>query len=206
MSSLFSYLYTCRAAIKSGTFFVNDGWGDGITSSCLLHNCKSGENKYIDKSHVTIKDHKAFSIAELYADVTHYLGFKRNCDEGRVEALAAFGEVIETIFSWIISEFKSFPSSLTIHEDNAHKFHPSKLDSVFSEYSREDIAATTQAALEHLILGYVKHHCNKLNVYDVVVSGGVHANVTLNNKILNSYHHAEAVFTSLPSWAMKGHA
>ena len=161
--------------------FVSDGWGDGITSSCTLYKERL---KYIDRSAVLFQKGKAYSIGELYADATQYIDFKRNSDEGRLEALAAFGKPNKDVLNRIKSSYGCLDGKLEPRGD-IQAFNPKNFPWLFNGMNKEDIACTLQVALEDIILDYIKYHCESTGIYNVMVGGGVHANVTLNSKIYN---------------------
>jgi len=180
LSAIYSNPSSCDSNIIS---FVSDGWGDGITTSAAVYDKKNGKVRYLDRSSVTFHGGKAYSIGELYADITAYLGFKRNCDEGRVEALAAFGEVNKRLETSILQTYGHTQDTLTHDLRSIELFHPRNLRSLLEGLIPQDIAATVQSCLETIILSYIRYHVLKTDCKCVSLSGGVHANVTLNNKI-----------------------
>ena len=74
------YSYTWDKALV----ITSDGKGCGLSSTVSV-----AENGKISKLSQTTDVH---SIANFYAAVTRYVGFKANCHEGKITGLAAFGD------------------------------------------------------------------------------------------------------------------
>ena len=65
------------------------------------------------------------------------------------------------------------------------KVYIDKIKIVGSPYSREDVAATAQFHLERVVREFVSYWVKKTGIKEVQLSGGVFANVKLNQKIAN---------------------
>jgi carbamoyltransferase len=65
-------------------------------------------------------------------------------------------------------------------------FSPERFEKLMREYSKEDISATVQAFLEHIMLTYVPKLIEKSGIKNIAIAGGVAANVIDN---LSIYEH-----------------
>lgn len=129
---------------------------------------------------------KACSIGGVYSFVTHALGFVVNCDEGKVEALAALGRCVPRIYGRLMAAV-----SLD-REAHAITMDPEAVRQALSDplirqatglAEKADIAATVQRFLEDVVVAYVDHLVAVTGMADLCLSGGVFANVILNMKI-----------------------
>lgn len=186
------HLCHARAATTFSRFnramvLVADGQGDGVTISAWNH--EYGKLRNVWKNYL----HQG-SLGFLYAAVTEYLGFKRLQDEGKVTALAADGIVDDSL----LSQFQSI-SKITFDESNLPAFnvselalneydtfeplHSKYLDDLLKGYAKNDIAATIQMHIEMLVIKIVASLKEKINFKNLILSGGVFANVSLNHSI-----------------------
>jgi len=152
-----------------------DGGGDGYCSR--IYKVKSGklENLYNEISYN--------SIGNYYAYITKLLGFKAQKHEGKITGLAAYGKPI------YLDIFKKF-----IYCDNNGRLrNAGKLfmwtavqkiqDSLPKDYKHEDVAASIQILLEEEVTKYCEYWIKKSGLRDVVLVGGVFANVKLNQRL-----------------------
>ena len=166
--------------------FTLDEQGDEAFSKAFM--VKNREFNLIGESKVTKKKIKgafhAASIGSLYSNFTEALGFVRSSDEGKVEALAAFGKIEQDLLDDLESTVFVNNNSLFIKEKNywkyADKFYLQKLREKFGD---KNIACTIQTFLENLVSTYLRQLQEQFEVSHLCIAGGVTANVIMNLKI-----------------------
>ena len=123
------------------------------------------------------------SLGKLYQYVTEICGFKVNKHEGKITGLAAYGKPIYLeLFNKMI---KSRNGGFVNISNSKHKRSKEKiLEAIGPNYKREDLAASVQQHLENETIKFVKYWLNKTKLKDLVLAGGVFANVKLNQRIL----------------------
>jgi carbamoyltransferase len=155
-----------------------DGVGDGICHSTNV----------VDKSHHIVRKHESMifhSVAEIYAYVTHNLGFMYNRHEGKVTGLAAYGKPEKTI--GIFRQAMGFdPDRLELRSGLHAWGRPGakKLHAMLQGYKREDIAAGLQRALEEVMCGLVGASMRRYEKRLLCVAGGLFCNVRMNQALL----------------------
>lgn len=178
---------TTFSRFEEATVLVADGQGDEVTFSAWSY--QYGELKNIWKNYL----HQG-SIGFLYAAVTEYLGFKRLQDEGKVTALAAAGVVNDSLMSQlqIISKVytnnNKLPvyclSKVVLNEYVVYKsLYSSYMENLLRGYNHQDIAATIQKHCEDLIAKILTLLHDKFGIRNLILSGGLFANVSLNHSI-----------------------
>jgi len=123
------------------------------------------------------------SIGNFYSVFTWLLGFTPIADEGKVEALAAFGKWNNRVYDDLNScvSINEEQVSIEINSDIAESiFKYKNLQNYLKIYTKEDIAAAVQKFLEDVVTEYVRLVINKTKVDKIVLSGGVSANVIMN--------------------------
>ena len=128
-----------------------------------------------------------FSVANMYKHITYNLGFKPLKHEGKITGLAAFGNSDET--ARIIHSYFNFSEKSDLWTNKFGYGLPAakKLSKVLIGFSREDIAAGIQKVLEESIVTYLKsivQENSTSGVEHVYLSGGLFANVKLNQRIV----------------------
>jgi carbamoyltransferase len=110
--------------------------------------------------------------------VTSSLGFKPSRHEGKIVGLAAYGDP-EILLDLVLGRFEQAPGEFHIRESNNIYFsrHLATL------FPKVDVAAAYQRALETVAANYIGHYVKKNGIDTVVVSGGVAANVKMNQRI-----------------------
>jgi carbamoyltransferase len=196
-----SAYYTCR--LRDPLIITADGYGDGY---CMTANI---EGKGVI-SRIDAVD-KFSSIGRFYTFITVLLGFKALRHEGKITGLAAYGDPKELLpifrkylrYNSSKNEFQSEIIAkiklreLTLKAKTLAKYICRQIDNLswidheFVEqlrkdtkgYSREDISAAAQDLLEEVAVGYVNHWIKKTKKNNILLSGGVFANVKLNQRI-----------------------
>jgi carbamoyltransferase len=118
------------------------------------------------------------SLGLFYAQVTSALGFKTSRHEGKIVGLAAYGD--SGVLGPALLERFVF--------DNGDLRYRSGMDpwvarDLAQRFPREHIAAGYQHALEVLACEMVTHWTARTGLRDVVLAGGVAANVKMNQRI-----------------------
>lgn len=147
-----------------------DWYGGGLSGSVNL--CTS---KGIERLHNFRYPH---SIGLFYAQVTSALGFKPSQHEGKIVGLAAYGDSTvlgPTLLARFVCKEGGF-------------LYPSGMDRKFSQdlakrFPRENVAAAYQHALEVLVCKIMAYWTRETGLQDVVMAGGVAANVRMNQRI-----------------------
>ena len=120
------------------------------------------------------------SPAHHYAYVTALLGFIPTRHEGKVTGLAAFGDPAET--ARIIGDRVAYSTTWKspIVRGLYHKPELDYLRSALKGFSKEDIAAGVQKVLEDVVSRFLRDNLADIPRHRIVLSGGVVANVRLN--------------------------
>jgi carbamoyltransferase len=147
-----------------------DGYGSGLAGSASI-----GRGGRITRIHGIDYPH---SLGTYYESVTSGLGFKPSRHEGKIVGLAAYGDprVLKDV---LLARFQMEDGNFRILESNNLYF--ARL--VASQFPKIDVAAAYQHVLEVVATAYVAHYLEKTGLKNVVLSGGVVANVKLNQRI-----------------------
>jgi carbamoyltransferase len=147
-----------------------DGYGSGLAGSVSV-----GRAGTITRIHDLQYPH---SLGTFYESVTAGLGFKPSRHEGKIVGLAAYGDpaVLRDV---LLSRFQVCNGDYRIVESNNAYF--ARL--LASQFPKIDVAAAYQHVLEVIACGYVGHYLRKTGLSRLVLSGGVVANVKLNQRL-----------------------
>jgi carbamoyltransferase len=147
-----------------------DGYGSGMAGTISI-----GRGGRIDRLHGVEYPH---SLGTFYESVTSALGFKPSRHEGKIVGLAAYGDpaVLRDV---LLSRFDLQPGSFRMREANNLYF----ARMLATQFPKIDVAAAYQHVLEHVATTYVAHYLQQTGARNVVLSGGVVANVKLNQRI-----------------------
>jgi carbamoyltransferase len=165
------------SGIKDCYCLTIDGWGDD--SSSKIYKFKNGNlNQFASTPTID-------SLGYFYGSITKLLGFKPHQHEGKILGLAAYGRntsVIKEIENMISYDNKT-KQFVGNYEKGLYqaKFDNPNLNYLKKKYSREQIAYSTQKALEKTVIKCVKSLSKKK--INLVLAGGVFANVKLNQKL-----------------------
>ena len=147
-----------------------DGYGSGLAGSINL-----GRDGKIERLHGLEYPH---SLGTFYESVTSALGFTPSRHEGKIVGLAAYGDP-EVLGDVLRRRFVFSNGGFRIVETNNVYF--ARL--LASQFPKIDVAAAYQRVLEEVAVAYVKQHLAKTGVRNLVLSGGVVANVKLNQRL-----------------------
>ena len=156
---------------RSCTAITLDGGGDTLCSRVY---------RIRDDKITSLSQTNSFhSIGNFYAYVTHLCGFTAHKHEGKITGLAAHGEPIyvDLLRSMIAEEGGQFRNVGGGYYWSAVR----KLERALPRgWKRDDLAASIQKHLEAEVTRFVRHWVERSGERDVVVAGGVFANVRLN--------------------------
>lgn len=163
--------------IKDALVISTDGFGDGLSGMVAVGDAKSGTLHPLKK--IGFID----SIGTYYNFATKLCGFKYFHHAGKVTGLAAYGSPNQTL--------PFFKKYIDWDEDRGQYVNLNKifrnglnnLKSELSKFSPQDIAAGIQLHTENTITQLARFYMAKTSRAKVVLTGGVHANVKLNQKI-----------------------
>lgn len=147
-----------------------DGYGSGLAGSVSI-----GRAGGLTRVHDLPYPH---SLGTYYESVTSALGLKPSRHEGKVVGLAAYGDPL-ILRDLLLSRFHQEPGSFRIIESNNVYF--SRM--LATEFPKIDVAAAYQHVLELVATAYVGHFVQQTGLKNLVLSGGVVANVKLNQRL-----------------------
>lgn len=173
-----------------------DGEGDGYFSKLYevdngnFKEIGSSKNKYVENmKKYDFADKGYSSIGNIYSIFTYLLGFTPNADEGKVEALAAFGNHDNQLYNDLCDSVTIDKEKLSI-EMNVEKlnalFEQSNLDKILNSLSTEDISSAVQKSTEKIAIEYLSAAKKKHPSHAICLAGGVTANVILNMNIFEN--------------------
>ena len=187
-----AYYFSPFAFKERSISLTLDGWGDGYFGKAYLFDGEKYELvgtspiREVDRTGIDINPtHDLTSIGILYGNFTEALGLRRYSDEGKVEALAAFGEKDEKMYSELMGA--------TIVSDEGIDYDPEAIKPFYDraylkqkaeELGEERFAATIQDYLEDSVVEYLNLLGEKHPDVDrLCLSGGVAANIIMNLNI-----------------------
>jgi carbamoyltransferase len=147
-----------------------DGYGSGLAGSISL-----GEGGKIRRLHGLKFPH---SLGSFYEMVTSSLGFHPDRHAGKVVGLAAYGDPA-VLTDLLLARADDRDGDLRLFE-NLNVYFSRHLA---ARYPVIDVAAAYQHTLEIWARGLVSHWLEKTGCDHVVLSGGVTANVKMNQRI-----------------------
>lgn len=147
-----------------------DGYGSGLAGSISV-----GRGGDIERIHNLLYPH---SLGTFYESVTSALGFKPSRHEGKIVGLAAYGDP-EILKDVLLTRFDQQDGDFRILEINNIFFGRM----LATEFPKIDVAAAYQHVLELVACAYVGHYVRKTGLKNLVLSGGVVANVKLNQRL-----------------------
>ncbi len=148
-----------------------DGYGSGLSGSISL-----GEGGEIRRLH---DFHFPFSLGTYYESVTSSLGYNPTRHGGKIVGLAAYGDP-RVLGDVLLSRFdRTHPGDLRMVQ-NLNLYFSRHLA---SHFPMVDVAAAYQHALEVIVAEIVGHWTGETSCNAVVLSGGVVANVKMNQRI-----------------------
>ena len=147
-----------------------DGYGSGLAGSI-----STGRDGKIERVHGLEYPH---SLGTFYESVTSALGFTPSRHEGKIVGLAAYGDP-EVLGDILRRRFVHSNGGFRIVETNNVYF--ARL--LAAQFPKIDVAAAYQRVLEEVAVAYVSQYIKKTGLKNLVLSGGVVANVKLNQRL-----------------------
>jgi carbamoyltransferase len=147
-----------------------DGYGTGLAGSISL-----GEGGKLKRLHGLPFPH---SLGSFYEMVTSSLGFHPDRHAGKIVGLAAWGDP-NVLSEVLLGRIEQAPGDFRIL-DNLNVYFSRHLASRFPKI---DLAAAWQHVLEVVAVNLVRHWVCETKCDAVVLSGGVTANVKMNQRI-----------------------
>lgn len=147
-----------------------DGYGSGMAGSISV-----GKGGTIKRVHSL--PYPA-SLGEFYERVTSSLGFKPSRHEGKIVGLAAYDD--PDILYDVVRSYFQVKDGEVFYRMPHNIFFTRHLACV---YSKPAVAAAFQKVLEKVACEYIAYHLEKTGMKNVVLSGGVVANVKMNQRI-----------------------
>jgi carbamoyltransferase len=129
-----------------------------------------------------------YSLGIFYEQVTSALGFKPSRHEGKIVGLAAYGNP-ELLSPLLRKRFVTSDGDIRI----AGAQNQLLGRALALRFAKRDIAAAYQNVLEKVACESTEYWLKKTGLAKVVMSGGVHANVKLNQRV-REIEGVEAVF------------
>ena len=182
---LFFDHHVCHAASayyffgeKDSLVITNDGFGDGLCS--IVTNFNNHEPNIINQN--PFKN----SLGVYYGFATKICGFKYIHHAGKTTGLAAFGNPDETY--QILTQYINWDINSANYINLKYNFSRTlkNLETDLSSFSREDVAAGIQKLTEDILVKYINYYLDKYPHKNLLLAGGVHANVKANQRIYAS--------------------
>jgi carbamoyltransferase len=118
------------------------------------------------------------SLGIFYEQVTSALGFKPSRHEGKIVGLAAYGDP-RPLADALLARFDTRAGDLVWHAG----LSPLTARAYAGRFAKRDVAAAYQYVLEQVVRQVVGFWLERTGLRHVVLSGGVHANVKLNQRV-----------------------
>ncbi|MCU0703593.1 MAG: hypothetical protein MUF18_06415 [Fimbriiglobus sp.] len=118
------------------------------------------------------------SLGIFYEHVTSGLGFKPSRHEGKIVGLAAYGDP-KHLADVLLARFDTSDGDVRIRNGLNHFF----TRALAENFAKRDVAAAYQYVLEEVARRVVTYWVQKTGLTNVVMSGGVNANVKLNQRV-----------------------
>ncbi|MGK0173399.1 MAG: carbamoyltransferase [Gammaproteobacteria bacterium] len=147
-----------------------DGYGTGLAGSVSI-----GEGREIKRLQNL---QFPFSLGSFYERVTSALGYKPDRHAGKIVGLAAYGDP-KIMSDVLMQRIKHTGAEFEI-EQNLNYFFDQYLA---SQFTMIDMAAAYQHVLEVVVQQLVEYWAEKTGLSTIVLSGGVTANVKMNQRI-----------------------
>lgn len=164
-----------KAVLGKALVITADGLGDGLALTVSVGEPLKGLRRIYQES--------GFSALTLYySRLTEALGFTPIKDEGKVNALAGYTQRLP-----LIQDAKSLLRHREGRFNIQNHLLPASIHrppySRFSEFSREEVAASFQFHLEDEMRAFVRYWLKKTGATYLCLAGGLFANVKLNQRL-----------------------
>jgi carbamoyltransferase len=172
---------------KKAIALTIDGQGDGFFSKLYLFN-SANDFKLIGHSKANLigEGDRFSSIGRIYNYFTQAMDLHPNSDEGKVEALAAFGVADQKLLNELKNTTKIDSTNLSINYDQKKLnlfFDMNFLKTERARIGDENFCAVVQDYLEDTIIDYLNCVYEKYPIENLCLSGGVSANIIMSLNI-----------------------
>jgi carbamoyltransferase len=147
-----------------------DGYGSGCCGG--VYHMGPGRMQVLHRFHFPN------SLGIFYEQVTSGLGFKPSRHEGKIVGLAAYGNPA-LLADVLLERFVVKNGDIRIRAGLNHFF----TRALAGHFAKRDVAAAYQFVLEEVTRRAMAYWLEKTALARIVVSGGVHANVKLNQRL-----------------------
>jgi len=156
---------------------TNDSFGDGLCSTVAVGDSRTNRFRILQTNSFFN------SLGSYYNVVTRYCGFPKIHHAGKTTGLAAFGDPEKTLP--IFRELIGWDSARGRYQNRGRLFQncAAEVDTRLRGHSREDAAAGIQRRCEEILCAMVEHFVRRTGRRCVLVAGGIHANVRVNQCI-----------------------
>ena len=170
---------------QSSLSLTIDGHGDGSFSKLYL--ISGGDITLLSNSvteFISSRKENVTSIGEIYSNFTEALGFFRNSDEGKTEALAAFDKPNLDLLNDLERVTKIAESGISFDKSVVKFYDQTYLKKRIDEIGKESFASTIQTYLENTIIEFLDIVSSKYpDITKLCLSGGVAANIIMSLNI-----------------------
>ena len=187
-----STYYSAPSEFKNNSLIMTlDGQGDG--SFCKIF--KVENNKPIEIA----SSPNDSSIPLLYAIFTGVAGFTPNADEGKLEALACYGDLTKEneLYKLLEKSFSFNDNFEIVINKNNPDFPFYSISKQYGEIGKflklwkekigdKDFSAAMQLFFEEFFLGYIQQIQQKFKAKNIAFAGGGFANVKLNLRVIEA--------------------
>ena len=162
------------SGLKDALAVTLDGQGEGVSSQVYL--VRSGKFELLKE---ILMPH---SLGIFYAAVTKALGFEPAKHEGKVTGLAAYAEPDPALLSEVRRLVYLDSSGGGFKGPAIYGNYP-RILAWAKRYGREQVSAAFQQVIEEVAIQYIRYYVERYPVGNIVLAGGVFANVKLNQRV-----------------------
>jgi len=174
--------HTCHAAsafyssgFRKCLVITADARGDGISSTVSI-----ADERGIQR---LSSSPESASMGHFYGGVTEVLGFRYASDEGKTEALSAFGsysDAYEKLGAYVYVD----EIALQGHMAPYQRLISAPFSRLLKNFKREDLAYAAQTILEKTFCELTRRAVEATSISCIALAGGIFLNVKLNKKIM----------------------
>lgn len=175
----------------TGVFVLDGRWDEEYSTLWSFNDQYTYKQLWSSKTWLQNNDtiFEVVSIGNVYSLITETIGLHHRSDEGKVEALAAFGmpdqELMNTFHSCFVINTEK--NCWDIDLEVAKKvFSTEFLTSEYNRLWKEDLCASVQVWLEDTVVTFLTKMQEKHQFTNMIICGWVMANVITNMKIFQS--------------------
>lgn len=168
-----------HVAHAAGAYYTS-GWDEALLITCdgigslkssIVAVGRAGRIKVIARTFLP------YSAGHFWEAITAICGFHHLRDGGKITGLAAYGDPGAACYQ--VMKEALHANGLGLESD----VDPVRMIRQLHRFSREDIAATAQRRLEEVVAELVRQAIRQTGLHRIALSGGVFANVKLNQRI-----------------------